>query len=139
MQYQEKMNPEDLQNTIIEKVHNGYSSEIFIKNFDNFMDKYKSNPKMFVEDLASCITKTIDDGGELEDFTDEEFLKSHEYVDYLKHIQKDFSNYGFNISAMEAEIIWSVHSDNLFAEWLSIHDYYDTFLEVMSSCFLGCK
>lgn len=140
MQYVEKMNSDELYNTIITKVNNDKWTEAFLKIFKHHMDKYKNDKEQFVEDFIIFLNEMIDEFingyDEYNGMSEEECLKIMDYPDHIRKIQKDFSDYGFIISPVEAYIIWGTRSDNCCAQWLDIMDDTDTFIEVINYCLI---
>ena len=134
MKYIEKMSASDLYNKIITTVNNASYTLNFLNIFNSFMNKYKNDPKVFIDELTKYLLKIISE--ELHDYgndiPDEKYLVLADYPEDLIHIQKDFANYGFIISAEEADIIWGVRSDNWCAQWLGIGDTADTFIDLIN-------
>lgn len=128
MTYNNKLNPQKIYNTIIADTHNT-NTKLIIEHIDSFMSEYTP------EELINKITEFINDcvGGEINDcyknMTEEEYISLAEFPEDIIKIKKDFSEYGFDITALEAEAIWCIRSDNWAAQWIGIDESEDTFLE----------
>ena len=138
MKYIEKLNAEELYQQINIKISNGGWTADFLSIVNSYMSKYKDNPESLIKEIMTFISDSVDDiRDELKNTDDKEYLTMAEYPDDLIHIQKDFANYGFIISVIEAEILWEIRSDNWAAQWIYIGEDEDTFIEFVLHC-LAC-
>ena len=139
MKYVEKLSANDFYNKIVETVNSEPYKPHFLKSFNSFMDKYKNDPKMFINVLTKYLLKILEElpniydvYGDYENMSDDALLTLVDFPEDVIRIQKDFSDYGFIISPIEAELIWGERSCNWAASWLEISHNDNTLIEVIN-------
>lgn len=113
-------------------------TEIYVYHITKFLDRYIYNPVALIIKMIDKIIESVD---EIDDYyhtlSDDEYMEVVDYPDNIRKIQKDFCEYGFTISPLQAEAIWYERSDTCAAQWLGISDDDNTFCQWFVHCVVG--
>ena len=136
MIYNDKMSPQEFLERLITEIPVGVT-ETVVKEFESFLNKYP-NPTAIITKIMSFIRESVDEiDPDYKKMSDTEFLETVDYPEDIEKIQKDFSDYGFIISPIEAEAVWLIRSDNWMAQWIDIGFNTNTFLECVRWCLVN--
>ena len=123
---------DDIYSKIMNEVTKSSYSDYLLNKINTVMDSYKKDSKLFIRDFIGFLVESIGDlRDEYETMTDEEFLDSSvDYPEDIRRIQNDFLGFGFILSSVEAEILWTIVSDDYAAQWLGVGDDNEAFMDV---------
>ena len=129
MQYVENMTPEEF----YKRIYSGIDDNICLGLCKKYIKEFENAPDSLVNEIKDYLDENIPGPGETM-IIDEEMIKNLGYLDDIVKIQKDFSEFGFIISPVEAYCIWSARSDSCRSsrwEWVRILENQNAFIDVI--------